>query len=165
VTAGTTTAVSGKRFDPTKNTYGVDVVQVATGIYQLDLKGKQIPNVPRYIWNASITYSAKYFGADVRSNLAMKRYNDPTNLLELPNLHQVELGAFIQYPMKGGSSLKLRANVQNALNTQAMTRLLYLDTTDATLTQKQWDPSFTGLNGVGVPLLPRRTIVSLTYSF
>jgi outer membrane receptor protein involved in Fe transport len=165
VTVGSTTAVSGKRFDPTKETFGIPVIPIAAGINQLDLKGKQIPNVPRYIWNASITYSAKYFGADVRSNLAMKRYNDPTNLIDLPNLHQVEIGAFVQYPMKGGSSLKLRANVQNALNSQAMTRLLYLDTTDAALTQKQWDPTLSGIFGVGVPLLPRRTILSLTYSF
>lgn len=165
VTVGSTTAVSGKRFDATKDTYGIPVINVATGINQLDLKGRQIPNVPRYIWNASIVYSAKYFGVDLRSNLAMKRYNDPTNILELPNLHQVEAGAFVQYPMKGGGSLKFRANVQNLLNTQAVTRLLYLDTSDAALTQKQWDPNFTGLHGVGVPLLPRRTILSLTYSF
>lgn len=158
-------SVAGRRFDPTKDTYGVDVVQVATNIYQLDLKGKQIPNVPRFIWNASVVYAGKYFGVDLRSNLAMKRYNDPTNLIELPNLHQVEAGAFVQYVTTGGSSLKLRANVQNLLNTQAVTRLLYLDTTDAALTQKQWDPTFSGLYGVGVPLLPRRTILSLTYSF
>jgi iron complex outermembrane recepter protein len=166
VTVGSTTAVSGKRFDPTKDSFGIPVVQVSTSpaIYQLDLKGRQIPNVPMYIWNASIVYSSKYFGVDLRSNLAMKRYNDPTNLFELPNLHQVEAGAFVQYPMPGGSSLKLRANIQNLLNSQDMTRLLYLDTTDATLTQKQWDPNFTGLLGVGVPLLPRRTILSLTYT-
>jgi iron complex outermembrane recepter protein len=160
------TAISTKRFDPTKDTYGIPVVQVSTtpAIYQLDLRGKQLPNVPTYIWNASIVYSSKYFGVDLRSNLAMNRYNDPTNLFVLPNLHQVEAGAFVQYAMKGGSSLKLRANIQNLLNSQAVTRLLYLDTSDATLTQKQWDPNFTGLYGVGVPLLPRRTILSLTYT-
>jgi outer membrane receptor protein involved in Fe transport len=165
VTAGT---LPGRRFDPTKELYGVNIVQVtqtAPIIYQLDLKGKQIPNVPRYIWNFSAVYSTKYFGIDLRSNLAMKRYNDPTNLISLPNLHQVEAGAFVQYKLKNSSDLKLRVNIQNVLNSQAVTRLLYLDTTDAALTQKQWDPDFSALYGVGVPLLPRRTIWSLSYSF
>jgi outer membrane receptor protein involved in Fe transport len=125
----------------------------------LDLRDKKLPTIPGFIWNVQATYVRKAYSLDARLNYVGSRYQDPTNQIELKPQVFVEAGASATY--KG---VKLRVNVQNLLNENTLMRQLGNEG-DQALIQRQVNPNFTNVVVPGLPMLPRRLITSVSYSF
>ncbi len=149
--------------DPLGNLYGNTLKRLADGTGRdatvLDLRGNKLPGVPELIWNGQVSYTRKHVGLDARLNYVGSRFQDPTNVIRLPAQVFTEAGFSYRVAGIGG-----RVQVQNLFNSQTLTRMLGNEA-DQALVQKQVNPAFTSVVGQGFPLLPRRVIYSVSYSF
>lgn len=137
-------------------------------VYAIDLKGKQLPRVPSQIFNASASYDSKYWGFDASVNANMNIYNDATNLYKANNITWINMGLYGRYPLPKGQSMRLSISVKNLLNTDYAERNVYSTSDDSALNQRQLvarglDASKVYYNGI--PVMPRRFLVTLDYKF
>lgn len=155
------------------NTYvfeGTEVIDDTTSIdrYSIDLRGNQLPRVPKAIWNFNLSYNSKNFGASIASNLNLQRFPDATNVFEQDPYWLVNAGIYGQYPF-GKSKIKLSITVKNLINNDTALRMLYVSDNDAALARKQIlaaDPASGDTTFfTGIPALPRRILISLAYEF
>jgi iron complex outermembrane recepter protein len=170
-----TTATSGTSIDVNGKKYGnkliLDGYSPTDGraLYRWDLKGNQLPRVPSMIWNATLGYESKYFGANFNMNYNLNRYADATNVVKLPDILMINAGVFGQYAFKNKQSVRLGVQVKNLVGTDLAERLLYVEDNDAMIgIQQRFDDG--RLNAetsyfTGIPLIPRRVLVILEYRF
>ncbi len=161
--------------DPSLNAFGNTYISEGMDengeeVFSLDLKGNQIPRVPAIIFNLMVNYDSEYFGANAAMNLFARRFADATNLYQQDNITNLNLGIYGRYPLSNGSDIKLNLLVKNTLNTDKALRFLYVADNDAALAKAQEienDPDLTEADTffTGIPFLPRRVLISLTYSF
>ncbi|MBC8155662.1 MAG: hypothetical protein H7Z72_22470 [Bacteroidetes bacterium] len=130
--------------NPLGKLYGNALKRVPDGtgrkVNVLDLRGKKLPAVPELIWNVQASYSRRRIGLDARLNYVGRRFQDLTNII------------------------RGRVQVQNLFNSTTLTRMLGNEA-DQALGQKQVNPDFARVVGAGCPMLPRRIIYSIGYSF
>ncbi len=167
--AGVVTAIN---VNPAGDLFGNTLRQVQApsatnsfGLYEIDLKGKKVPVVPGFLWNFIASYEHKYFGLSFSMNYVGKRYEDATNLIKIPNITTINAGVYAKYPLKNGNNVRLDFNVKNLLNTTTVFRVLYFGDSDAALKLKQANPTFSNVFATGIPQLPRRTLITLSYNF
>lgn len=165
------------RIDPNGNLYGNTLRQIAPngtvvgaqtfprGRYVIDLTGKQVPVVPKMLFNFVAAYDHKYFGINASYNLTGTRYEDPTNLIKLPNYSIINIGAHIKYKLKNGNVVRLDYIVKNATNEDRAFRVLYYGDNDNALFLKQAGTNLSGSYYSGIPQLPRRSLLTLSYGF
>jgi outer membrane receptor protein involved in Fe transport len=158
--------------DPTGNLYGNTLISEAGGNYSLDLKGKQLPGIPSFIWNTNMSYLQQKFGIDFSSNFNANRYVDPTNVLKYNNLKIFNMGAFARMYPKGKTKTEMRIGVQfkNMFNNSDIQNLAGLTASDVLLGQKQKTPTFTNASSVpiwgqGYVQLPRRWLITVSFDF
>lgn len=160
--------------DPTGPSFGntfVDEGQDEGGntIYSIDLKGKQVPRIPSTIVNVSANYDRDYFGANAALNYFANRYADATNIYKQDDIANLNLGLYGKLPLSDNTSLKLNLLLKNVLNTDKALRFLYVSNTDEALARAQLIESggATAENTyyTGIPFLPRRLLISLSYEF
>jgi iron complex outermembrane recepter protein len=153
--------------------YGNTLINEGGGNYSIDLKGKQLPGVPSFIWNTNISYLHKSFGADFSSNYNANRYIDPTNIIKYNNLKIFNISAFARLnATRGKISNEVRVGIQikNMFNNSDIQNIAGLSASELTLGQKQKTPTFT--NSTNVPIwgqgyvqLPRRWLIYATFDF
>jgi iron complex outermembrane recepter protein len=153
--------------------YGLNIIKegvAANGrdVLSIDLKGKQIPVLPNTIWNFDASYDSKYFGINVSSNLNMGMFFDATNLIKADNQCWVNAGIYGKLPVKK-NNIRISLTAKNILQPTALGQGVYLATTDAAFNYKQrvdirkLDASKVYLPGI--PIMPRRILISLEYKF
>ncbi len=156
------------------NTYvfeGTEMIDDTTSVdnYSIDLRGNQLPRVPSTIWNFNLGYNSKYFGANVASNLNLGRFPDATNVFEQDPYWLVNAGLYGQVPIGDSNRIRLTLTVKNLLNSDTALRMLYVSDNDAALGMKQAleaDPSIGDATYfTGIPILPRRILITLGYDF
>ncbi len=160
--------------DPNGPTFGNSIQSEGqdangTDIFSIDLKGNQIPRVPSTIINASANYDQKYYGVNAALNYFANRYADATNIYKQDDIANLNLGVYGKLPLDDKSSLRLNVLLKNVINTDKALRFLYVSDNDAALAKAQEidagaataeDTYYTG-----IPFLPRRLLISLTYAF
>jgi outer membrane receptor protein involved in Fe transport len=159
--------------DPNGNLYGNTLINEGGGNYSIDLKNKQLPGIPSFIWNTNISYIVKHFGADLASNFNANRYVDPTNVIKYNNLKIINLGAFGRLYAKsktGTNEIRLGIQVKNLFNNSDIQNVAGLNASDLTLGQKQKTENFTNTSNVpiwgqGYVQLPRRWSIVVTVDF
>jgi outer membrane receptor protein involved in Fe transport len=139
------------------------------GVYAIDLQGKQLPRVPSQIFNAAASYDSKYWGFDASVNANMNMYNDATNLYKADNITWINVGAYVKYPLPHNQSMRLSLSVKNLLNTDRAERNIYGTSDDSALNEKQL-VAYKGLDTTkvyynGIPVMPRRILLTLDYKF
>jgi iron complex outermembrane recepter protein len=154
--------------------FGLNLVNQQTDgskrpVYAIDLKGKQLPRVPSRIFNAAASYDSKYWGFDASVNANMNIFNDATNLYKADDVTWINLGGYVKYPLPKGQSMRLSVSVKNLLNSENAERNIYATSDDAALNQKQL-VTYKGLDATkvyynGIPVMPRRILVTLDYKF
>ena len=169
--------VAGKwtyNVDPNGNLYGntiekkADSTATSSAIYFINLKGKQLPGVPALLANLIGSYDSKFFGVNVNYNLVSQVYYDATNIVKAPDVHTVNAGMFGRYFLKNGNEIRLDFLVKNLINSDNAFRILYLNENDTALRQKQKDATLAAATSgwvSGIPQLPRRFLVTLSYKF
>jgi outer membrane receptor protein involved in Fe transport len=172
VTRNTSGVVTAINVNPSGNLYGNTLKQVQApsvtnpfGLYEIDLKGKKVPVVPGFLWNFIAGYDHEYFGVNFSINYVGRRYEDATNLIKIPDITTINAGVYAKYPMKNGNNIRLDFNVKNLLNTTTVFRVLYFGDSDAALRLKQNNPTFSNVFATGIPQLPRRSLLTLSYNF
>jgi outer membrane receptor protein involved in Fe transport len=162
----------GPRIDPAGNLYGNTLKQIVApyatrpqGQWAIDLKGKQVPVVPKTLFNFIVAYEGKNLGINGSWNVTGSRYEDPTNLLKLPNYSLINLGAFVRVKDKKGHQFRLDYTIKNVTNEDRAFRLLYWGDNDAALFYRQTLPNLNGLLMSGIPQLPRRSLLTFSYIF
>ncbi len=138
-------------------------------VYAIDLKGKQLPRVPSKIFNAAASYDSKYWGFDASVNANLNMFNDATNLYKADDITWVNVSAYVKYPLPHNQSMRLSVSVKNLLNTDRAERNIYGTSDDSALNERQL-VAYKGLdtNKVyynGIPVMPRRILVTLDYKF
>lgn len=152
--------------NPNGELYGNTLIREADGVnYSIDLKNKRIPGVPNMIFNFLGSYDHKYFGIDFSANVNSGRFADATNIIDLGTLSILNAGAYVKLPMKGASELRLGAQAKNLLNATAVQGIAGVADNDTVLRTKQQNPTFANLLAHGYVQLPRRILITLTYSF
>ncbi len=131
-----------------------------------DVSGNRVKNNPGFMWNWLANYERQFgraiFGLSVDGNYVADRYGEEANLVKLPNV--MLLGATLTCRAKVGrfddsqNQLALSWHVQNLTNVQAMQWLLDLSPI-GTMRGANWAAL------PGVPYLPRRSFITLSYSF
>lgn len=134
-------------------------------IYSIDVNGKNLPNVPSFIWNTNISYTHKYFGADFNSNFNGQRYVDPTNLMKYENLMILNAGVYGRIPLKGKREIRIGTQVKNFTNNNSVQNIAGLGASAGALEQLNATPTFTNTFAQGYIQLPRRYLVYLSYEF
>jgi iron complex outermembrane recepter protein len=153
--------------------YGLNIINEGKAtngrdVLSIDLKGKQIPVIPNTMWNFDASYDSKYFGVNVSSNLNTGMYFDATNLLKADNQWWINAGVYGKIPVKK-SAIKVSLTAKNIFQPTALGQGVYLATTDAVFNYRQRvdirkiDASKTYLPGI--PIMPRRILLSLEYQF
>jgi iron complex outermembrane recepter protein len=170
----TSSKVNGKfvySVNPNGELYGNKIAVQKTptdttaGVYSIDLVGNQIPGIPSIMYNLVMNYDSKFFGINANWNASAGQYFDATNVIKAPVINTVNAGIYGKIPLKG-NELRIDFLVKNLLNTDDIFRYLYVAETDAALKQKQLDPTFQNSGFVsGIPQLPRRFLVTLSYKF
>ncbi len=162
----------GPRIDPNGNLYGNKLKQIVApyatrpqGQWAIDLKGKQVPVVPKTLFNFIVDYESKNAGVNFSWNVTGSRYEDATNLLKLPNYSLLNAGIFLRFKNKLGNQFRLDYNIKNLTNETRAFRLLYWGDNDAALFYKQTLPNLNGLLMTGIPQLPRRSLLTFSYIF
>jgi iron complex outermembrane recepter protein len=161
--------------DPNKDLFGNKIVKVAdevpgrsAAVYFIDLKGKQLPSVPGVIFNLIGSYDWKYFGVNANYNLLSNGYFDATNLVKMPDFHTINAGAYARWKIMKSQEIRLDFMVKNLVNSDDAFRILYISDTDTVLKEKQrnatLDSSASGWVS-GIPQLPRRFLLTLSYKF
>ncbi len=140
-----------------------------TEVFSIDLKGNQIPRIPSVIMNASVNYDQKYYGVNGTLNYFANRYADATNLYKQDNIANLNLGVYGKLPLNNNNSLKLNLLLKNVINTDKALRFLYVSNIDAALAKAQEIEAGTATAEntyyTGIPFLPRRLLISLSYEF
>jgi outer membrane receptor for Fe3+-dicitrate len=154
--------------------FGLNLINQQTdnskrSVYAIDLKGKQLPRVPSQIFNASASYDSKYWGFDASVNANMNMYNDATNLYRADDITWINIGGYVKYPLPHNQSMRLSLSVKNLLNTDRAERNIYGTSDDSALNQKQL-VAYKGLDTTkvyynGIPVMPRRILLTLDYKF
>jgi outer membrane receptor protein involved in Fe transport len=160
--------------NPNGNLYGLSINQEGTDasgntVYSIDLKGNQIPRIPSTLFNLMANYDAKFFGANAALNYFGNRYADATNLYQLDDMTNLNVGVYAKFPV-GNSQIRLNFLVKNVLNTDKALRFLYVADDDAALARQQLIDTNTGFTAAntfysGIPFLPRRFLTSISYEF
>jgi outer membrane receptor protein involved in Fe transport len=167
-TSATSVNVNGPTYG---NKLVIDGVSPIDGkvLYSWDLKGNQLPRVPSMIWNTSLSYDHKYFGVNGTLNYNIGRYADGTNVVRLPDIAMLNLGAYVQYQMQNKQSFRLSLQVKNAIGADRAERLLYVEDNDAMIgLQQRFDAGTLNPENTyftGIPLIPQRILFTLEYKF
>ena len=165
-----TTRINGARVpdvDPKKEVYGNTVVMNSDSTYYVDLKGKQLPFVPGLIGNLIVNYDAAHFGVNANWNLLANRYFDATNIVKAPIYNTINMGAYGKFKLGKGEG-RIDFLVKNLINSDDVFSFLYVSDNVTILKQKQINPDLSsGVAGFvsGIPQLPRRFLVTLSYKF
>jgi len=150
--------------DPTKSLFGNVIIQESPTTKTLDLKGKKLPGVPEFMYNFVVEYTHKYFGLDFGYNIVTNRYQDATNILELPSLPNLNAGLYGNIPV-GKNSLKIGIQGRNLTNAEALVNIAGASDNDTVLLRKQGVASQQGVYAHGYVQLPRRILIYTSYSF
>jgi outer membrane receptor protein involved in Fe transport len=131
-----------------------------------DVSGNRVKNNPGFMWNWLTNYERRFgraiFGLSVDGHYIADRYTDEANLIKLPNV--MLLGATLTCRAKVGrfddsqNLLSLSWHVQNLTNVRAMQWLVDFNPV-GTMLGADWAAL------PGMPYLPRRSFVTLSYSF
>ena len=156
--------------NPNGNLYGNKLIDKGGGKWEVDLKNKHLPGVPRTLWNTSMVYSAKYFGFDAMMRVTGKRFVDPTEILEYPALTIINFGAYSRLPLQDKREVRLGIQAMNLFNRNDLQNVTGLSASEIVLGQKQITPSFVTATNVpiwasGYTQSPRRWLVYLTIDF
>ncbi len=149
--------------DPAKDLFGNKIIQEGNA-KALDLKGKKLPGVPEYMYNFVAEYQHRYFGLDFGYNIVTNRFQDATNLLELPSLSNINAGIYGIVPTKV-SNIKVGVQAKNLTNEQALVNIAGASDNDTVLLRKQGLASQQGAYAHGYIQLPRRILFYASYSF
>jgi outer membrane receptor protein involved in Fe transport len=159
--------------------YGLTIVDDPSkgglGGKAIDVKGKQLPGLPNGIWNFDILYETANVSFNLNSNRNSGFYQDAMNLFKRPEaMWYLNAGASIKVHVGQKSLVKIGVLVKNLLNTDIAERMVYNTDSDANLLIKQrldkplgnptrLDAANTYFTGI--PVLPRRVLVTVEYKF
>jgi iron complex outermembrane receptor protein len=129
-----------------------------------DATGKQVARLPNFIWNVVASYEGDFFGVNVSSNYAAGRYAEPMNLLKLDDLWQLDAGAFVKFKLENAGTVRLDVRCSNLLGMETAISLRGVNPTFAQTQVQMATPAASRFIG-GLPMMPRRIFVSLSYSF
>jgi iron complex outermembrane recepter protein len=131
-----------------------------------DVSGNRVKNNPGFMWNWLANYERRFgraiFGLSVDGNYVADRYAEEANVIKLPNV--LLLGATLTCRAKVGrfddsqNQLALSWHIQNLTDVQAMQWMVDLSPI-GTMQGANWAAL------PGVPYLPRRSFITLSYSF
>ncbi|MBK7633722.1 MAG: TonB-dependent receptor [Saprospiraceae bacterium] len=150
--------------DPAKDLFGNKIIQESATVKSLDLKDKKLPGVPEFMFNFVAEYSHKYFGADFGYNIVTNRYQDATNILELPSLTNINAGIYAKIPI-GKNTVKIGVQARNLTNTEALVNIAGASDNDTFLLRKQGVAAQQGVYAHGYMQLPRRILFYAAYNF
>jgi len=150
--------------DPNKDLFGNIIIQESATSKTLDLQGKKLPGVPEMMFNFVVDYTHKYFGADFGYNIVTNRYQDATNILELPSLSNINAGIYGKIPL-GKNTVKIGVQARNLTNEEALVNVAGASDNDTFLLRKQGVASQSGAYAHGYIQLPRRILFYASYSF
>ncbi len=150
--------------DPTKNLFGNVIIQESPTVRSLDLKGKKLPGVPEFMFNFVADYAHKYFGLDLGYNIVTNRYQDATNILELPSLININAGLYGNIPL-GTNTIKIGVQARNLTNAEALVNVAGASDNDTFLRRRQGVASLQGAYAHGYLQLPRRILIYASYTF
>jgi outer membrane receptor protein involved in Fe transport len=150
--------------DPNKALFGNVIITESATVKSLDLKGKKLPGVPEWMYNFALEYAHKYFGLDFGYNIVTNRFQDATNILELPSLSNINAGIHGNIPI-GKSSIKVGVQARNLTDEQALVNIAGASDNDTVLLRKQGVATQQGAYAHGYIQLPRRILMYASYSF
>jgi outer membrane receptor protein involved in Fe transport len=150
--------------DPAKSLFGNKIIQESTTVKSLDLKDKKLPGVPEFMFNFVVEYNHKYFGADFGYNIVTNRYQDATNILELPSLSNINAGVYGNIPL-GENTFRVGIQARNLTNEEALVNIAGASDNDTILLRKQGVAAQSGAYAHGYLQLPRRILFYVSYTF
>ncbi|MBK8056112.1 MAG: TonB-dependent receptor [Saprospiraceae bacterium] len=150
--------------DPAKDLFGNKIIQESATVKSLDLKDKKLPGVPEFMFNFVAEYSHKYFGADFGYNIVTNRYQDATNILELPSLANINAGIYGNIKISS-NTLKVGVLARNLTNAEALVNIAGASDNDTFLLRKQGVAAQQGVYAHGYMQLPRRILFYASYTF
>lgn len=142
----------------------IDPSDTSTTITEtIDFEGNDIANVPPLNWNVSLGYSTDKFGINVNNGYLAARPIDPYNTADYPARNLMDANIFYNI----NSKLQVRLASTNLLNTQAISSAISVqNAASPTLyVANQFNNQGQYANIFGIPLLPRRILASLQYTF
>jgi outer membrane receptor protein involved in Fe transport len=130
-----------------------------------DISGNRVAGIPGIIWNLSIGYEKKNFGANFNNNLLASRPVDPFNVINYPTMSISDANAYYQFVFKNKSKAKVKASVTNLFDSQAAVSVVSAsaDNVYYNVRSGNFAGNFTHVRGV--PNLPRRVWLTLEYLF
>jgi outer membrane receptor protein involved in Fe transport len=150
--------------DPTKDLYGNTIEVVNENVKFLNLEGNRLPEVPLHMFNLLVDYNHRYFGVNFGYNLMSNRYQDVTNILEMPDLTNINAGVHANLKI-GSSNARIGIQVKNLTNEQSLVNIGLASDNDTILLRKQGVESLQGSLAQGWIQLPRRAMVYFSYTF
>jgi outer membrane receptor protein involved in Fe transport len=121
------------------------------------------------IWNWGASYETKVSnslsaGLGIDGNLMADRYADEMNFIKLNNVMLVNANLFVRNTFANKSAITISFRVTNLTDTQQMLWLLDL-TPIGTMTADQGRKGTAWQAIPGIPFMPRRSFLTLTYNF
>ena len=150
--------------DPTKDLYGNTIEVVNENVKFLNLEGNRLPEIPLHMFNLLVDYNHRYFGVNFGYNLMSNRYQDVTNILEMPDLTNINAGVHANLKI-GSSNARIGIQVKNLTNEQSLVNIGLASDNDTILLRKQGAESLQGSLAQGYIQLPRRAMVYFSYTF
>jgi iron complex outermembrane receptor protein len=142
-----------------KTTSGPDAKLGTSDDVIVDYKGNWILRQPKMLLNAGLSFDKKNWDLGIMFNTEGKRFADDQNIIELPSYSIINLRAGKTFPIKDskGQSIKIGANLYNALNNRGLTEG---DPRVADTSVVANDPFYNAR-----PILPRRLMLFLMFNF
>lgn len=137
---------------------------VANYAYKVDVAGKKTANVPRSIWNLSLGYDSRRFGANVNNNYLGARPTDPHNVVDYPAYSLMDANVYVNFPL-GKNNLRLKGNVYNLLDSKTAGNVISAVTDNYLLLARENNYGGNFAQVRGVPIIPRRFTISAEFSF
>jgi len=138
---------------------------ISTYIYNVDVAGNKSANMPRSIWNTNVGYDGKKFGFNLGANYLGKRPADPFNTIDYAAYALVDANIYVKIPIAGTSSARFKVSGYNLGNNQSAANVISAVTDNYMYIAKanNFGGNFAQLRGV--PLIPRRVMVSFEINF
>ncbi len=137
-----------------------------------DVTSKRVKNIPGLIWNWGASYESQMdgllnFSIGADGNYMADRYADEMNFIKLPNVMLINFNAGVKFKVSKDNTLAINYRMTNVFNNQKMLWMLDLVPVG---TMFAGTPGF-GNGGTnwqavpGIPFLPNRSFITLTYNF
>ncbi len=137
---------------------------VSTYIYNVDVANNKSANMPRSIWNTNVAYDGKQFGINLGINYLGKRPADPFNTIDYSAYALIDGNAYINFKV-GDSQGRVKLSGYNLGNNQSAANVISAVTDNYLYLAKS--VGFQGNSSYvrGVPLIPRRVMLSFEINF